>query len=827
MRSGNHRVLQDWLLAALVGGVAVIVRAVAQPVMGDELPFVVALPATVLAALMWGTWPGLLTAGICAVAVASPVIPPDLPPMARPFQVGAFAVSSLFIALLCGQLRRPRVLATGVHAGELGETPLTSWLRAVLWGAFLVPATAFVFTAWWGFERAQRDAEATVAHASDLIHAQALRTFAIAAEIAHRADAASQGVDENVRAREMAVHQRLADMVAGLPSVVNLNVWDAEGRPLARSDLYPVDARASVADRSYFLDQKKQSLPLGISEVVKGRQTGRELTNATVRRSSPDGSFEGIVAVSLAPSFFSDFYQTLASEEPNLATFALIRTDGTILARWPLLTDGRSRVPDDSPILKRVRDGERSGSVTLTASADGSARLASFKRVEPYPLYVVAGVSREAMLANWVRFVALLAAVLVPTTAGLVYVSWVALTKTRREQATSVELAEQIRLRANAERSMIESQKLETLAAVTGGVAHDFNNLLAIVNASLHVLKRLHPELAGEKQVQAMSRAVQSGVRLTRQLLSFARKQALRPETVKLQDWLPAVEALARSTLGASIGWSASVEPDTRPVHVDLGELELAFINLVVNANHAMPRGGTLQVRVHNGRDASNNGADRVVLAVQDSGVGIPPELLPKVCEPFFTTRERGSGSGLGLSQVQGFCVNSGGHVHIDSVVGQGTTVSIYLPAAAVPTAESLLPEPAVPERLHGRMLLVEDNHDVASTTELMLRTVGLEVVRAANVEEALAVLEAQVDSLQVVLSDIAMPGAMNGIAFAFEVRKRYPALPVLLTTGYADQIEAAAAGGFRVLPKPIALDELLGELQAVLSAADLTARTA
>lgn len=698
------------------------------------------------------------------------------------------------------------------------QTPLTAWLRAVLWGAVLVPTTAFVAIAAWGFERAQREAEIAVAHACDLAYGQARRTFAVAAEIARRADAASSGDDLAAREREADIHQRLSDMAAGLSSIVNVNVWDAAGRPIARSDLFPVDAKTSVADRAYFRAQRDVPVPLGVSEVIKGRQTGIELTNASIRRSSADGSFKGIVAVSLSPGYFRDYYETLAKEDPNFATFTLIRTDGEILARWPLTPDGRTHVPDGSLTLQRIVKGETAGSLLLPATPGREARLVAFRRVDDFPVYVVAGVSRDATLASWVRFVSLLAAVLIPTAAGLAYVSWVALKRTQREQATAAELQEQIVRRANAEKSMLESQRLETLAVVTGGVAHDFNNLLAIVSASLDVLKRKHPELAPERQVQAMSRAIQTGTRLTRQLLSFSRKQALRPETVELQSWLPLMEGLIHGTLGANISWQFVTDADTRAVNVDLGELELALINLVVNARHAMPQGGELLVQARNAVEESSAGAAMVSISVSDSGVGIPRELLGKVMEPFFTTRAKGAGSGLGLSQVQGFCVQAGGFVRIESTVGQGTTVRMYLPASAVAAhvAASVEAGPAI--TLQGRLLLVEDNEELGSTTEMMLRTVGLEVVRVTSADAALAYLASAAEQPDAVLSDIAMPGTMNGIGLAFALRERRPQLPVVLTTGYTEQLGEAAAAGFRVLPKPAAPDDLLEELRVALA---------
>ena len=703
------------------------------------------------------------------------------------------------------------------------DTPLTRWLRAVLWGALLVPAVAFVGAAWWGYRDAEREAVAAAEHACELAWAQALRTFRIGADIAQRADSVSSLPDAEARAHEAQLHQRLADMTAGLPFVVNLNVWDAAGTPIVRSDIYPVDPQASVRDRAYFLAQREAAIPLGISMVLKGRQTGREIVNATIRRSAPDGAFRGIVAVSMNPGYFRDFYQSLASEEPKLATFALVRTDGEVIARWPAAADGSMRVPAGSPILAQIARGAASGSIVVSPAQGRETRLIAYRRLEGYPLYVTAGFSRAAMLAGWVRYVSLLAAIMGPTTAVLVYVSWLALKKTRREQATQRQLQEQMQLRAKVESAMMETQKLETLALVTGGVAHDFNNLLAIVNTSLHVLKRRYPDLVEDKQVKAMTRAIQAGVRLTRQLLSFSRKQALRPETVWLQQWLGTAESLVRTTLPANVSWQLQVDADTAPVRVDLGELELALINLVVNACHAMPQGGALQVH-------AGNLDGMVALSVRDEGVGIAPELLARVTEPFFTTRDRGTGSGLGLSQVQGFCAQAGGSLQIESALGRGTCVRMLLPATAAEPAQEEATEPAPPDRQQQRprqarepgaaVLLVEDNEDLASTTELMLRSAGLEVLRAPNADAALVLIESRGDALpDLVLSDIAMPGSINGIGLAFELRRRWPQLPVVLTTGYADQLSQAAEGGFRVLPKPTAPDALLAELRAVLRA--------
>ena len=820
MESTPRSLPRRLLYGVLSGLLIVALRACLQPLMGDELPFLIAFPATVIVSVAWGSGAGMMVAILCAIAVAVPGIPPDLDDLKRPLQIGGFLVGSVVIAMVCGQAgaRQPAGQLVAGAPQAIADTPLGSWLRAVLWGAFLIPLIVFVFAAWWGYERARRDAEAVVSHASDLALRHAQRTYAIALEIAKRADAVTPSDDDEARRQEAQVHQRLSDLTAGVQSVVNLNVWDARGRPLARSDLFPVNPEATVIDRAYFREQSVSPRPLGISEVIIGRQSGVELTNATIPRRSDEGRFRGVVAVSLAPKYFREYYESLAFEQPNLASFALIRIDGQIIARWPPAPDGRTRVPPDSEILKAITAGARSGGVLIPQNSGREARIASFRRLDAYPLYVVAGVSRDAMFASWGRFVGLLAGVLFPISAGLVYVSWLALKKTQRESATALQLQEQIRRRASAEKSLLQTQKLETLAMVTGGIAHDFNNLLAIVSSSLHILKRLHPDLAEQRQMQSISRAIQSGVRLTRQLLSFTRKQALRPETIDLKTWLPATESLLKTTLGSSVTWQVTVAPDVRPVHVDGGELELALINLVVNARHAMPAGGDLIIRASNEPVGHPAQAPMVTLSVADSGVGIPPELLTQVFEPFFTTRAQGAGSGLGLSQVRGFCKEAGGSVGIVSVVGTGTTVSMNLPASELPVPIDASATEQI-EPIHCRVLLVEDNEELSSTTEVVLRDAGMQVVRKSGADGALSYLEGAAVLPDLVLSDIAMPGSMSGIGLAFELQKRLPEVPVILTTGYAEQLNEAVAGGLKVLAKPVAPLDLLSEIRQVLKA--------
>jgi two-component system NtrC family sensor kinase len=276
-------------------------------------------------------------------------------------------------------------------------------------------------------------------------------------------------------------------------------------------------------------------------------------------------------------------------------------------------------------------------------------------------------------------------------------------------------------------------------------------------------------------------------------------------------------EGLIRSTLGSNTSLTFSVDEDTDLITVDLAELELALINTALNAHHAMPGGGALRICAVN-TAPTTDGQPMVVVTIEDSGRGIAPDLLGKVFEPFFSTKGEGKGSGLGLSQVRGLCEQAGGFATIESEVGVGTKVSMYFPAIDVigtSIASSLPHEEDI--ALEGRVLLVEDNDEVASVTEQLLRSSGLMVVRAVNADAALTQLGLQSADLDMILSDISMPGSMDGVQLAFLVRQRWPHVPILLMTGFAERINDAIRAQMPVLAKPVHPLELLREVGKLL----------
>jgi len=358
---------------------------------------------------------------------------------------------------------------------------------------------------------------------------------------------------------------------------------------------------------------------------------------------------------------------------------------------------------------------------------------------------------------------------------------------------------------------LAQAQKMEALGQLTGGIAHDFNNLLMIMGGYAQMLQRRLSEPKLLQAADAIRRAAARGENLTRQLLAFSRRQKLNPAVVNLSERIEAVRAMLGSSLREDITLVCDVAPDVWPVEIDVAELELALVNIAVNARDAMPEGGTVTLSVANvtvkpGSVGRIEG-DFVAVAMSDTGTGIVPEILPKVFEPFFTTKSAGKGTGLGLSQVYGFAHQSDGEVAIASEVGRGATVTIYLPRSHARL--SAIPEPSSTQAAtsgEGTILVVEDNPHVADVTSDLLAHLGYRTLHAENAADALETLEGS-DEIRLVFSDIVMPG-MNGIALAREIAQRYPRLPVLLTSGFSDMIQAAETR-FPILRKPFELPAL------------------
>ena len=394
-----------------------------------------------------------------------------------------------------------------------------------------------------------------------------------------------------------------------------------------------------------------------------------------------------------------------------------------------------------------------------------------------------------------------------------------ALQKINEELESRVE--ERTREREIALRQLHESQKMESIGQLTGGVAHDFNNLLAVILGSLGLLKKAIPQ--DPRVSRLLDRAIQGaerGATLTTRLLAFARRQELKVETVALQKLIPDMLDFLRHSVGPNISIYTEISPDVCAIEVDANQLELALINLAVNARDAMPQGGSLTIACHNEGNGKRAGLSQdafVCIAVTDTGEGMNEETLQRAQEPFFTTKGVGKGTGLGLSMVHGFIAQSGGAMRLKSELGKGATVTLWLPRARenlnTPVADAESSQLAKAKNL--RVLLVDDDILVSMGAADMLLDLGHSVTEAQSGSHALKLLESD-SPFDVVVTDYAMPG-MNGFELAQRIKARNSKLPIILATGYAE-LPAHRSIEFGRLSKPYTAKELAAALEKAVS---------
>jgi PAS domain S-box-containing protein len=376
-------------------------------------------------------------------------------------------------------------------------------------------------------------------------------------------------------------------------------------------------------------------------------------------------------------------------------------------------------------------------------------------------------------------------------------------------------VSEAVAERDAAQAALLQSQKLEAIGQLTGGVAHDFNNLLTVIIGALDVVER-HPEddKRRVKMIGAALAAAKRGEKLTQHLLAFARRQPLKPELCRVDRLIAECESLLKRALGDAYTFNLRLGAGVRATKIDAGQFEAALLNLVVNARDATPTGGEVTIESRpvtlTKRQGELEPGDYLRVAVSDTGMGMDPATIVRAFEPFFTTKAPGEGTGLGLSQVYGFARQSGGSVDIESKPGQGATVALLLPVAeGEPVADKVAKIDHIRVQTPSRVLLVEDDPQVAELVDAMLHDLGHSVVRAGGVDEALSRLE-QDAGIQLVLSDVIMPGGKSGVDLAEQLAATRPGLPVVLCSGYTGGDQGRArAGDWPFLSKPFSLETL------------------
>ena len=380
------------------------------------------------------------------------------------------------------------------------------------------------------------------------------------------------------------------------------------------------------------------------------------------------------------------------------------------------------------------------------------------------------------------------------------------------------------------ERKLAQSQKMEAVGQLTGGLAHDFNNLLTIITGNLELLDMQLEDPQPRDLVRRADEAARMGARLTGRLLTFSRRQALQPTVVNLNDVTIGMTELLRRSLGETVNVTSELASNLWNIRVDASEIENAILNLAINARDAMPRGGRILVETGNVALTREDVAltpdtapgEYVKLTVSDEGVGMPLEVVTRAFEPFFTTKGSGRGTGLGLSTIYGFVKQSGGHANIYSEVGKGTAVSLYFPRdmTSVAAATNKAPTPQINTMIGETVLVVEDNDQVRDLTVRRLEVLGYKILAAGNGPEAIALLETRSD-IDLVFSDIVMPGGMTGFDLARWIDQHRPGMKVLLTSGFAPEMAhggAALPPGLSLLRKPYVQADLARAIRDALS---------
>lgn len=690
------------------------------------------------------------------------------------------------------------------------------WLRLLALLSIVVPLFIYLVVGAAQYNSAREDANVRVGRSLRVSHEHASKVIAASEALQEKVQALVNGRDAaELRAIELALHEALRARTVDQPQVQSVLILDATGQTVASSRLAPFPIR-DFSDGEYFRVHQQGFTGSYLSRPLVTRTSNERVLNLSLPFRDRKGNFGGVINVTLLASYFGEYYGDLVADEPGL-TVSLFHDEGQIYSRWPSLNKV-DRLAGDGPVLARIHAGETAAHVRGISSITGEDSFIAYRRVGNYPLYVGAAISLAALRDDVLHDLGVLAAMGALPVAALFASAAIALRNARTALLTMQRLEKEIETRQRAEEALLQAQKLEAMGRLTGGVAHDFNNALMVISNNLHLLKRTAPGV-GTKQIESIGRAVKSATNLTRQLLAFSRRQPLVPEHVVLQEKLPSIQDLLAPALGSQIMLKVKVDQATAPVKLDLAELELSLLNLAINARDAMPRGGSLTVhaRPANETEAGPGGPEMVAIEVMDTGSGIPPDLLSKVFDPFFTTKAVGEGTGLGLSQVYGMCQRAQGRAEILSEVGVGTCVKLLLPGASPQQAPDPVDEATLPT-INKQLLLVEDNEEVAASLVPILESLGCQVRHVDRADKARVLLE-QGERPDVVLSDVVMPGQLDGVGLAQYIRRSWPQQRLLLMTGYAEQLDHIRSLGFDVLPKPSSPQMLHAALLTATSA--------
>lgn len=698
-------------------------------------------------------------------------------------------------------------------------------LRLAMVASLLFPALLFAYASFVDYRENRALADERIERSLDLVSEQALKVFqSIDLALDNVAQSLSGRSDAEIRANEQILGADLKRIVYALTEIQSIWVFDEGGHALLSTLEFPApNPPEGYAHFDYFRVHLDPSVGTYIGDVLPASEADKLFT-VSRRREAPEGTFAGVIEASIFAADFDRFYATVVRSSG--LRFAILREDGTLLARFPRRSEWPLR-PDPNSVFHQHLDG---GLFTTTSPIDGIERRMGIRKLEHWPIYVNVGIETQTIRSEWLAALAPHLFFGVPATLILFATLAVVLQRTTRLYA------EQDRREA-AEDALRQAQKLEAIGHLTGGVAHDFNNLLTVIIGNLEIAQRQltsTAENARERLFRALANATRGAERaatLTRRLLAASRQQPLAPQPLDLNKLMSGLSDFLVRSLGEHISMKVVGATNLWKVETDPAQLESAILNLVVNARDAMHDGGKLTVEMTNAyldeeycrRHIDLTPGQYVQIAVSDTGIGMTPDVMARAFEPFFTTKPLGQGTGLGLSQVYGFVKQSGGHVKIYSEPGEGSTVKVYLPRLVGDVgAEDLVTATPAEGRPGETILVVEDDDDVRAYVVETLRGLNYRVCEASDAAGALRLIDYDGERANLLLTDVMLPG-MNGRKLAEKVKRRQPGIKVLFMTGYSTnavlhqgRLEADVA----MIEKPLTSARLAAKVREILDVA-------
>jgi two-component system, NtrC family, sensor kinase len=696
-------------------------------------------------------------------------------------------------------------------------------IRLAMVASLVLPCLLFAFATWTSYDNIHLLADERLVRSLDVEQEEANKTFQLVDLTMSNASDLVAGLSvEQIRDSEERLHRQFRKYSESVALVQSIWIYGADGHALVSSRAHPAPAQ-SFADRDFFQAHVNADAGEYYGQVYNSEFNGEPFFTVSKRLTIGD-TFIGVLEVSVLPSNFFRFFSAMAFTQG--LQYALLREDGLFLARYPVVPAGSSdRLGKNTGFGQTVANSPQGGFYSSTSPVDKVDRRYVIRRLGARPLYLTAGIENAALRREWIASMAPHLIFGIPATLFLFLTLFTILRRTQRLYA-------EVDRRSLAEDSLRQSQKLEAVGHLTGGVAHDFNNLLTIIIGNLEGLQRqlADADVKIRRRVDNAMHGAQRAATLTKRLLAFSRQQPLTPAPIDINRLMNGLSDFLQRALGEEISLEVVGSGGVWPVEADPAELESVLVNLAVNARDAMPGGGKLTV------EAGNSYLDEaycrlhtdvrpgqyVQISVTDTGGGMTDEVLQHAFEPFFTTKQAGQGTGLGLSQVYGFVKQSGGHVKIYSEVGEGSTVKIYLPRFY---GETPVPDQNVPDSSRGQtgecVLVVEDDADVRTYVLDTLGGLGYDVLEAKSGDDALQMME-QYKGINLLLTDVVMPG-MNGRKLAEEASQRYPRLKVLYMTGYSRNAivhQGRLDRGVELIQKPFTSEHLSAMVRKVLDQA-------